>query len=68
MVLLQASASGLPIVATAVGGNSEVVQHNRTGFLTPRGDAMALADAIERTSCLNNYDRSRLGGAGRQTP
>jgi glycosyltransferase involved in cell wall biosynthesis len=48
MVLLQASASGLPIVATAVGGNAEVVQHNRTGFLVPRGDAMGLAEAIER--------------------
>jgi glycosyltransferase involved in cell wall biosynthesis len=66
MVLLQASASGLPIVATAVGGNADVVQHNRTGFLTPRGDAVALAKAIERTSCLNAFDRARLGGAGRQ--
>ena len=66
MVLLQASASALPIVATNVGGNAEVVQHNRTGFLVPRGDTMALADAIERTSGLNAFDRARLGGAGRQ--
>ncbi len=66
MVLLQASASGLPIVATAVGGNAEVVQHNHTGFLVPRGDAMALANAMERTTCLNIFDRARLGGAGRQ--
>jgi glycosyltransferase involved in cell wall biosynthesis len=66
MVLLQASASALPIVATNVGGNAEVVQHNRTGFLAPSGDTMALADAIERTSGLNAFDRSRLGGAGRQ--
>jgi glycosyltransferase involved in cell wall biosynthesis len=66
MVLLQASASALPIVATSVGGNSEVVQHNRTGFLVPRGDARALAEAMERTTCLNSYDRARLGCAGRQ--
>jgi glycosyltransferase involved in cell wall biosynthesis len=66
MVLLQASASALPIVSTAVGGNAEIVQHNRTGFLTPRGDAMALADAMERMSCLNSFDRTRLGVAGRQ--
>jgi glycosyltransferase involved in cell wall biosynthesis len=66
MVLLQASASGLPIVATAVGGNAEVVQHNRTGFLVPRGDTMALAAAIERVTLLNVFDRARLGGAGRQ--
>ena len=66
MVLLQASSSALPIVATEVGGNAEVVQHNRTGFLTPRGDVMALAEAMERTACLNSFDRARLGGAGRQ--
>ncbi len=66
MVLLQASASGLPIVATAVGGNAEVVQHNRTGFLVPRGDTMALAAAIECVTLLNVFDRARLGGAGRQ--
>jgi glycosyltransferase involved in cell wall biosynthesis len=66
MVLLQASASALPIVATAVGGNPEVVQHNRTGFLAPRGDALALAGAIERMSGLNSFDRARLGAAGRQ--
>lgn len=66
MVLLQASASALPILATAVGGNAEVVQHNLTGFLVPRGDAMALAGAMERTTCLNGFDRARLGGAGRQ--
>jgi glycosyltransferase involved in cell wall biosynthesis len=66
MVLLQASASALPIVATAVGGNAEIIQHNRTGFLVNRGDVMALADAMERTTCLNGFDRARLGGAGRQ--
>jgi len=66
MVLLQASSSGLPIVATAVGGNAEVVQHNHTGFLVPRGDAMAMAGAIERVCCLNSFDRARLGRAGRQ--
>jgi glycosyltransferase involved in cell wall biosynthesis len=66
MVLLQASATGLPVVATAVGGNAEVVQHNQSGFLVPRGDAMAMAGAIERICCLNAFDRARLGRAGRQ--
>jgi len=66
MVLLQASASGLPIVATAVGGNNEVVQHNVSGFLVPRGDAMNMASAIERVCGLNSFDRARLGRAGRQ--
>lgn len=65
MVLLQASASGLPIVSTAVGGNAEVVQHNSTGYLTGRGDAKALADSMVRMMQLDPYDRTRMGEAGR---
>ena len=62
MVLLQASASALPILATAVGGNAEVVQHNRTGFLVNRGDVMALADAMERIHLSGQQPRPRSSG------
>jgi len=46
--ILEAMASGLPIVATDVGGNCELVDHGRTGFLVPRADPAAMAAAIRR--------------------
>jgi len=46
--ILEAMATALPIVATDVGGNGELVEHGRTGFLVPRGDPAALAEAIRR--------------------
>lgn len=44
--ILEAMASGLPVVATDVGGNYELVERDTTGFLVPRADPVALADAI----------------------
>ena len=44
--LLQAMAAQLPCVATAVGGNPEVIEHGRTGWLVPPGDVVSLADAV----------------------
>ena len=46
-ILLEAAASGKPIVATDVPGCREVVKHGVNGFLVPARDAVALADAIE---------------------
>ncbi len=44
--ILEAMASGLPVVATDVGGNRELVEHGRTGRLVPPGDPEGMADAI----------------------
>jgi sugar transferase (PEP-CTERM/EpsH1 system associated) len=41
--ILEAMASGLPVIATHVGGNPELVEHDRTGKLVPAGDPAALA-------------------------
>jgi glycosyltransferase involved in cell wall biosynthesis len=46
--LLEAMATGLPIVATRVGGTVKLVEHQRTGLLVPPGDPAALAQAIGR--------------------
>jgi glycosyltransferase involved in cell wall biosynthesis len=46
MVLIEAQAQGIPIVATQVGGIPEIVRNNQTGILVPAGDSKELAKAI----------------------
>lgn len=45
--LMEAMACGLPVIATDVGGNGELVLDGETGALVPRGDAEALAQALK---------------------
>jgi N-acetyl-alpha-D-glucosaminyl L-malate synthase BshA len=48
ITLLEAMASHVPVVVTAVGGNPEMVRDGVDGLLAPRGDAPAIASAIRR--------------------
>lgn len=66
MALLEAGASGLPIVATGVGGTRDVVVEGENGFLVPPGDAGALAASMRRLQDLGRDDRRRMGAAGRR--
>ncbi len=63
-VLLESMAAGVPVVATRVGGNPEVVVDGVTGLLVPPQDAGALADAICRL-LANPELASRFGHAAR---
>src|SRR5262245_27977167 len=63
--VMEAMAAGAPVVATAVGGTSELVIDGATGFLAPPGDAEALARRI--LDALRDPDRSaRMAEQGRR--
>jgi L-malate glycosyltransferase len=64
--LLEAMASGLPCVATRVGGNPEAIEHGRNGILVPAEGAEAAAQQI--AMLLRNPQEARsIGRAARQT-
>ncbi len=64
-VALEASAAGIPVVATAVGGTPEVVRDGETGYLVPPGNPVALSDKI-LSLCRDEFLRRRLGEAGQR--
>ena len=61
MVLLEAASAGLPIVATDVGGNAEVVVDEKTGFLVPPDDGEALGRAMVYVATLMADQRTAMG-------
>jgi L-malate glycosyltransferase len=65
LVVLEGMASELPVIATTVGGNPEMIHHALNGWLVPVNDEQALAAAIIKLSRDKSL-RKRLGAAARQ--
>jgi len=64
--VLEAMASGLPVVATEVGDVPRLVEDGRTGFVVPPRDPERLASALEKL--LRDPEGARgMGAAGRAT-
>ena len=63
--ILEAMRSGLPVVASDVGGVAESVNDGVTGFLVPRGDKAMLADRLSRL-LTDATLRQQMGWAGRR--
>ena len=65
IVYLEASASGLPVIASRSGGAVEAVQDGKTGILVPPNNPTAVAQAIT-TLLQDNALRLKMGQAGRK--
>ena len=65
VTLLEARGAAVPIAATDVGGNGEVVKHESSGLLSPRGDHEGLGRNLLML-LTDAATRRRMGDAGRQ--
>lgn len=63
--LLEAMASGLPVVATRVGGIPELVPTAAEGVLAPRSDVDTIEASLERVMAMTPADRAAMGASGR---
>lgn len=66
VAVLEAMATGLPVVTTTVGGNLDVIEHGKNGWLVPPGDVEALKQAV-LTLAADAETRRRLGERARET-
>ncbi len=61
--LIEAQASGKPVVSTNVGGVADVVLQHQTGIITPANDPIQFADALLQL-CENETKRQQFGNTG----
>ncbi|MGC2048932.1 MAG: glycosyltransferase, partial [Gallionella sp.] len=62
--ILEAMATGLPVIATRVGGNPELVEQDRTGKLVPAGDSASITQAL-LSYAMNNQQLKTHGQTAR---
>jgi glycosyltransferase involved in cell wall biosynthesis len=65
MAIIEALATGLPVIATPVGTIPEILRHDETALLVPPGDSIKLAGAMERIAG-DDMLAARLSLQGRQ--
>jgi len=63
--ILEAMASGLPVIATAVGGNAELVSNGQTGYIVPSADSPAMAHQLMHFASHPTQAKS-MGESGRE--
>ena len=66
LVMLEAGASGLPMVATRVGGNAEILPREQRMLLVPPRRPRELGLAMQRLACLSDAGRRAMGEAARE--
>lgn len=66
VTVIEALAAGRPVVATDVGGVSDVVEEGVSGFLVPRGGTSQMAERLAQLACDPDL-RTRMGAAGRES-
>jgi glycosyltransferase involved in cell wall biosynthesis len=58
-------ARGKPVVASAIGGLPELIEHGETGLLLPPGDADALARGLRGLAAMSDAERAAMGAKAR---
>ncbi len=64
VAVIEAIAMGIPCIVTDVGGNSDIIEHGREGFLVQPGDRRAIVEHIKYLKA-NPRERSAMGAAAR---
>ena len=64
LVVLEAMASGLPVITSAFNGASEMIDHGKSGWVIPRPDDLtSFLNAIQE--CMSEVKRSEVGALAR---
>ena len=67
LALVEAMRCGLPVIATAVGGAPEVIDHERTGWLLPQATPELIADSLKKAWQLGQHHLREMGMRARES-